>query len=325
MGAVRIREENGLVRLFRFTEEQQALYKTVSPNFYTKALSSAGMKLCFRTDSKRLLLKVVTEPGSTRSFFSYDVFVNGEAVGYLDNFSDDTLPKEYTKADFQLGEFYETFDLGDGVKTVTVYLPWSVSTAIREISIEDGAFIEPVRHEKKLLIFGDSITQGYDALRPSQRYASVFADNLGAEEINKAIGGEVFRPELARLSDSFQPDYIMVSYGSNDWSKTDQAVCRENSRSFYKALRDRYPAAQIFAITPIWRADCREFRPFGQFEQVEKLIQQAVTGLDNVTLIRGFDFVPKDISYFSDKRLHPNDQGFAHYANNICDAILKKM
>jgi len=187
MGAVRIREENGLVRLFRFTEEQQALYKTVSPNFYTKALSSAGMKLCFRTDSKRLLLKVVTEPGSTRSFFSYDVFVNGEAVGYLDNFSDDTLPKEYTKADFQLGEFYETFDLGDGVKTVTVYLPWSVSTAIREISIEDGAFIEPVRHEKKLLIFGDSITQGYDALRPSQRYASVFADNLGAEEINKAM------------------------------------------------------------------------------------------------------------------------------------------
>ena len=320
-GAVRTCEEDGLVRLFRFTEEQEALYKTVSPEFYAKSLSSAGMRLSFRTDSQQLFLKVVTGQGSSRSFFSYDVFVNGEAVGYLDNYSRAPMTEDYTKATFPLGEFSETFALGDGTKTVTVFLPWSVCTAIRELWLDDGSFIEPVRPKKKVLIFGDSITQGYDALRPSRRYASVLANALEAEEISKAIGGEVFRPELAQLPDDFQPDYITVAYGTNDWSKTEQAACLKNSRNFYQTLSTRYPAARIFALTPIWRADYQEIRPFGPFALAEEVIREATADLPNITVIRGFDFLPKDIAFFSDKRVHPNDEGFDFYAKKLCAAI----
>lgn len=319
-GAVYFWEEDGLLRMSRFTEEQEALYETVSEAFHMKALASAGMRLMFRTNSRSLKLKVVTDRGSTRRFFSYDVFVNGAPAGYLGNYKE-PMRGNYISRPYPLGEFSGTVALGEGEKTVCVYMPWSVSTAIREISLDDGSFAEPAKPEKLLLAYGDSITQGYDAPRPSQRYASRLADFLGAAELNKAIGAEIFRPELAQLPDPVSPDYISVAYGTNDWSKTDEPTLRENSRAFYSALSQRYPNARIFALTPICRKDHRDYRPFGPFDRVEAVLREVVQDLENVTVIRCFDFLPEEAKCFSDKYLHPNARGFAHYAENLCAAV----
>ena len=325
-GAVRFREEDGLLRLFRFTEEQEELYRVTNADFYTKTFASSGMRFQFRTDSRTLSLRAVPGKGSSRSFFSFDVFVDGEMVGYVDNYSHAPLPEDYIPTPFSMEEISGTVSLGDGIKTVTVYLPWSVSIAVRELSLDDGAFVEPVKAAKKLLVFGDSITQGYDALRPSERYISRLADALGAEEINKAIGGEQFFPALAKLPESFTPDYVVVAYGTNDWShaESSEAFCRA-CRDFYETVSRRYPAARIFAITPIWRKDMNEYRPFGAFANAENYIREAVSDLENVTVIRGFDFVPKDTAYFSDGFLHPNDEGFRHYARNLIPEVLKQL
>ena len=78
-----------------------------------------------------------------------------------------------------------------------------------------------------------------------------------------------------------------------------------------------YPRVKIFAITPIWRKDMNEHRVFGSFEEVEKNIKNAVKGIENITVIPGMDFVPKEEKYFADLRLHPNDLGFRYYANNL--------
>ena len=319
-GAVRFWEEDGLLRMSRFTEEQDKLYETVSEAFHMKALASAGMRLMFRTDSRSLTLKVVTDKGSTRRFFSYDVFVDGKPAGYLGNYAE-PMPEDYIPEPYPLGEFSGTVNLGEGEKTVCVYMPWTVSTAIREVSLDDGAFAEPAKPEKLLLAYGDSITQGYDAPRPSQRYASKLADFLGAAELNKAIGAEIFRPELAQLPDPVAPDYISVAYGTNDWSKTDEPTLRENSRAFYSALSRNYPSARIFALTPICRKDHRDYRPFGPFARVEEVLREAVQDLENVTVIRCFDFLPEDAGCFSDKYLHPNARGFDLYARHLCAAV----
>ncbi len=319
-GAVRVWEADGLLRMSRFTEEQETLYETVSEAFHMKALASAGMRLMFRTDSRSLTLKVVADKGSTRSFFSYDVFVNGEPAGYLSNYTE-PMPEDYIPEPYPLGEFSGTVSLGEGQKTVCVYMPWTVSTAIREMILEDGAFAEPAKPEKLLLAYGDSITQGYDAPRPSQRYVSRLADFLGAAELNKAIGAEVFRPELAELPDPVTPDYISVAYGTNDWGKMDAETFRNNCRAFYRTLSVRYPQARVFALTPICRVDFRQERSVGTFDRVEAIIRETVADLGNVTVIRCFDFVPEDAECFSDRYLHPNAQGFAHYAENLCAAV----
>jgi len=325
MGAVRVEETENGVRLLRFTKEQEELYKVTSADFHKKTFATAGIRLAFETDSPSLFLKVHVTPGSSRKYFSFDVSVNGEIIGCLDNFSEVSLPRDYTTAELPLGLFSKQFALGEGRKQVCIYFPWSMSVELQELSLTEPAAIVPVKRKKKLLAFGDSITQGYDALRPSSRYVSKLADMLQAEEFNKGIGGERFFPALAQMQDKLDPDYITVAYGTNDWSGIDEASFKENCAAFYGALSRNYPNAKIFAITPIWRKDYQNYKKFGLFEQVEADIREITSNYPNICCIRGFEFVPQDEDLFADLRLHPNDRGFRHYAENLYTQLTDKL
>lgn len=324
-GAVVVGEEDGMISLNRFTTEQGELYKTRGQDVYGRTLSTAGIKFLFMTDSETLFLKIKTMIASTRKYFSLDVFADGKPVGYIDNFSDVELPRDYTQEELPLGEFSRKFQLGKGEKIVCVYLPWSVKTLISEISIDDKACCKGIKQPKKLLAFGDSISHGHDALRSSNRYVAKLADMLDAEEFNKAVGGEIFFPDLAKLRDSFAPDYITVAYGTNDWSSINQETFKTNCKDFYTNLSQLYPESKIFALTPIWRKDKDGSRAFGNFADVEKLIIKAVEDIENVAVISGMDFVPNDENFYADLRLHPNDAGFEHYAENLYKKIKSKI
>lgn len=320
-GAVRFEEKENGVILYRFTKKQEQLYEKTNIEFFERSQSTAGVKLSFKTNSKSLRIKTKIVPKYCRRYFSFDVFVNGEVKGYLDNFVADVCMDTYIKTKLLSEQFEKEFDLGEGVKTVQVYLPWSVQAVIEEVSLDDNALVEPVKAGKTLLAFGDSITQGMDAMRPSNRYVTKLANYLGAEEVNKGISGECYFPPLAEAKDDLNPDYITVAYGTNDWSKKGRDIFQVNSKAFYKALRKNYPNTPIYAITPIWRADFQEEREFGLFEDVETEIREAVKGIEDVTVIRGYDFIPKDTGYFADSRLHPNDKGFEKYFEKLCMEI----
>ena len=318
-GAVFVGEEDGMISLNRFTREQRELYKTRGLDIRTH--STAGIKFLFKTDSETLFLKIKTTISTVRKFFSLDVFSDGKPIGYIDNFSDIDLPQDYTQMELPLGDFSKKFQLGKGKKTVCVHLPFSVKTLIEEISIDDNAFCEGIKPKNKLIAFGDSITHGHDALRPSNRYVAKLADMLNAEEVNKAVGGEIFFPELAKLQDPFVPDYVTVAYGTNDWSCSERETFKIKCKEFYTNISEIYPQAKIFAITPIWRKDMNDYRKFGNFGEIEDDIKNAVKDIENITVISGKDFVPKEENYFADLRLHPNDDGFEHYAKNLYKEI----
>lgn len=176
-----------------------------------------------------------------------------------------------------------------------------------------------------MLVFGDSITQGYDALRPSNRYAAKLAEALNAEEVNKGIGAEYFFPALAEAKEPFEPDYIMVAYGTNDWSGLGEDEFKEKCHAFFAALSKNYPSSRIFAITPIWRKDYTAEKKFGSFDKVAEDIENIVKEFANITCIHGFEFVPQDEAYFADLRLHPNDRGFQHYGDNLYSQMAEKL
>ena len=321
-GAVRIEETDGVVSFYRFTKEQEEMYQDRKEDFYKKTFATAGVKFLFETDSEFIKLTGTILSGSSRKYYSIDVFVNEKPVGYIDNFEGVEFPENYAKIELQMGDFSKSINLGEGVKTVCVYMPWSAAVKFEEISVAEGSFVKGIKTDNKLLVFGDSITQGYDALRPSNRYISRIAESIGAEEINKAIGGEVFWEDLAKTKEDFMPDYILVSYGSNDWNKRTKEDFEKSCREFYTSLRENYPTAKIFAISPIWRGDYLNEKPMGEFFTVEKFIKEVADSLNNVKFIRGFDFVPHDESYFADLYLHPTDKGFDHYFKNLISKIL---
>lgn len=325
LGSAAVTEEGEKIRFHRFTEEEELFYKQrdamKGSDLSSRCSAPAGIKLCFATDSKSLKINVTASAATSRRYFSFDVFENGRLIGYLDNFKEEELLENYTEQEFPLGMHERSFVLSDGMKELAVYFPYSVFIDDIKIELEDGAEIEPVRPKKKLLVYGDSISQGYDAIRPSHRYTARIADFLGAEEINKAIGGEIFVPELVEEKLDFNPDYIIVAYGTNDWSTTDGKDFYQNVKSFYGFLSQNYPYSVIFAITPIWRLNYEESKPFGDFFSVERIIRDATSDFKNVNVIPGFDLVGHDKKLFADLRLHPRDAGFDEYYENLSKKI----
>jgi hypothetical protein len=321
LGAEEITLEADGFHFHRFSAAQRELYvKSNSEDFYRKTFATSGIRMQFRTDSRKLKLTVSSISASSRSYFALDVFVNGAMIGSIDNLTED-MPLDYTLAELPLDTCTKEFSLGEGMKDVCIFLPWSVCAVIRELEMDEGATIISVRPKNKLLAFGDSITQGYDAKHPSNKYITRLALALDAEECNKAIGGEEFYPPMAEAENGSAPDYIVVAYGTNDWSHSTRERLTERCRGFYKTLSDIYPSAKMFALTPIWREDWQLEKPVGPFHDVETIIREAVSDLPNVTVIRGFDHVPKDIGFFADLRLHPNDAGFGHYFRNLLEKL----
>ena len=318
-GADRVEENanNKRIKFHRFTEAQEKAYKDYSAEFYRKAFATSGIRLEFKTDSENLSLtvNVSSKLSSSRRFFAHSVYVDGKLVGRVEREQDDHRPD---------GEFSGEFDLGEGEKTVKIYFPWSARSELVSLELDDGAKIEPVEKKCKMIIFGDSITQGYDALAPENSYASIVTDALDAEARNKGIGGEVFWPMLGLLRDDFEPDYITVAYGTNDWARNDKETFDRDCEAFYRNLSANYSEATIFALSPIWRGDKdSEKSKVGDFSHLAERIREVADKLPNVVFIDTDGFVPEDSSYFSDLFLHPNDAGFAPYAEHLLAEIKK--
>lgn len=315
-GAVRTEEKDGRLFLYRFTEAQVEAYKGYKEDFYIKTFASAAMRLEFMTESKSLYFSADVKRASSRTFYAFDVYVNG-ALRYN---------AQGTYADDPYGQIDFNVDLGEGEKRVAIYLPWSAGTMIKELSLDDGATATPIEKSLTMISFGDSITQGYIAHCPSFTYVNRLADVLEAEVINKGIGGEVFFPTLAGLRDDIEPDIITVAYGTNDWSHSEREVFDTNSKLFYEALAKNYPNARIFALAPIWRPNYNKVvKKVGDFSHVLGRLHEIASNIPNMTVINCFDYVPKEKTSFAPDYLHPNDRGFFQYASNLVSEIKKHL
>lgn len=322
LGAVHTEQKPEGLFLYRFTPEEMRLYENRS--LYTKLYVPAGIRLEFETDATGLEMTVTaTLPRTTRSYFRVDILKDGKMLGGIQNYPEQVENGTYPATEFPLGSYSGSFALGEGMKKITVQLPWSLACAISRLALPGATILNPLKREKKALIYGDSITQGYDALSPSNAYSVRLCDYWGAEGINKAIGGECYCPDLAAIPCGFQPDYILGAYGTNDWHQLTPEVFEDRCLRFWSNICANYPGVKKYAITPIWFQPNRDgnYGPFETFPEIEKTIRRFTSQFPDITLIYGWDLVPHDLTLFGDARLHPNDEGFDHYFNNLIRAI----
>ena len=305
-GAAVIRENNGFYEFFRMTDQQGDILKNIN-DFYMKSTATSGIKMDFITDAEALEFSGRFSEGSTRKFAYFDIYVNGVLVAHPG-----------TADHLQNPDFAVSLPLNGKDNRVTIYFPCIANAAIKSFELINAAKIEPVKKNRKILCYGDSITQGYDAQYPSFAYANILADALDAEIFNKAIGAEVFNPPFADAPDEFMPDIISIAYGTNDWSKQVSAEnIEKNATDFVTNLRKHYPDAPIIAILPIWRKDMEESRLSGQLRDAITVLKKVYVQFDNITVVEGMPLVPHLPEFYADGYLHPNDTGFLLYGNNL--------
>ena len=307
-GVACVELEDDLICLNRFTKAQRELYKSVSEDFYTKTFATAGVALEFETESKNIFLSVSVSRGSSRRFFTHSVFVNNEKIGEL---SGNIGENENVK-------FEKNFFLPSGSKRVKILFPWSVCSRIISLQLDDNSEIKPIPKNRKLLMFGDSITQGYDALKPENAYAVQLASFLDANALNKGIAGEQFFPSLSQEKEDFEPDYITVAYGTNDWRHSTKEVFETKCTEFFQNLRKSYPDSKIIALTPLWRTDANKEYGFGEpLKFISGHIKKVSKTVSKMSVIECINMVPHDSQYYQNDGVHPIDIGFMEYSKNI--------
>jgi len=303
-GAASFGEENGYLKLCRYTKKQMEFYKRTSDRNFLRAGASAGIILDFNTDSTNLSFNCKTIRASSLQMGYIDIYVNGK------------LKVHEGKNDADENEIIFDLKMPVGNKRVTIYFPCLFSSQIKYFKIDKDSYIEKINKDKKFMFFGDSITQGYISEFPSLSYANLIGSRFNAEIMNQAIGGEYF--DATHLDDTleFTPDVIFVAYGTNDWNSEKDIT--KNATEYFDRLTDLYPNAKIIDILPIWRTDIEiknETRKYS-FDTARSYIKEVCSKYQNITVLDGFDYVPHFKNFYFD-HVHPNELGYSYYADAL--------
>lgn len=303
-GVASFEEENGYLKLCRYTKKQIEFYKMTSDRNFLRAGASADIILDFNTDTVNL------------SFNCKTVRASSLQMGYIDIYVDGKLQVHEGKMDADENEIIIDFKMPIGTKRVTIYFPCLFSSQIKDFKIDKDADIWKIQKDKKFIFFGDSITQGYISEFPSLSYANLIGSKFDAEIMNQAIGGEFF--DVTHLDDTleFSPDVIFVAYGTNDWNAEKDITV--NATEYFDKLTKMYPKAKIIDILPIWRTDIEIKNATRKytFDTAKEYIRNVCAKYDNVIVLDGFDYVPHFQNFYFD-HVHPNELGYAYYADAL--------
>ena len=312
-GVDRLEEVEGGVQFFRMTAEQKQYYLNYNNiEKANKTDSTSGVRLAFYTDSQSLKFSAKFTDGSSRLYAYFDIYENGAMISHGGSDKENEAEMEVK--------------LTSGESLVEIYFPWSKGVIMTSFELDDGATVKPYSRSKKLVAYGDSITHGYDAIYPSLSYVNRLASLLDADVHNRGIGGDTFSPELAKRDNIDAPDYVTIAYGTNDWSMCTMEKFEANCRAFFQIMHERYPNARVIAIAPIWRGDSERKTAMARpISDVYKLFCEYTKDYDHFTVVNGWNFIPHLPAFFHDQILHPNDQGFSLYAENLYKEIAKKL
>lgn len=309
-GAAECHEEDGGLQCYRYTRALMEFLRSFWDDWRVRANSTSGVMLDFYTDSDFFAfsydkaVKSSSQPG-----YYFELLINGVSTALIGEETATTLKGEFSIC------------LPQGKKRVTLIFPTMFRARIVSVELSDGATIERVKKDKNILFLGDSITQGYASKAPSLDYTHRIALSHNCDATNLGIGGAAFDPRLIDENVNYHPDVICVAYGTNDWAKG-WAIEKidGNCRAFFDKLRTQYSTQPIFVILPIWRTNYANELPSGTLLDVRKRIQDIASSYPNTHIVDLWEEIPHDATLYTDG-LHPNDDGFAYYANGVLKHI----
>ena len=305
VGALRVVEEADGIHFYKCTQKQIDVWYKEREDLGKRASVATGVRLDFHTSSQRLAFRATSGK-------KYELYING------------LLRKQYNANETSEISADLCDPLGNPLaeKRVTLYLPaHDDCAALGWLELDDGATLMPHQFDRKMLFIGDSITQGWEAEHDSLSYAQRVSRFFNADSVIQGIGGAYYLPEsFDRLA--YDPEVVLVAYGTNDFDRyKTQEEFRAQITAHLGLLAKEYADKLIFVISPIWRGK-RDGKKMGSFQDCRQIVIDAANyyGLIHID---GLKLVPPAPAFFAEDLLHPNDNGFSLYAENLIAELLK--
>lgn len=295
-GAVRIEKEAQGLRFYKCTEKQIAAWSEKNKILGERAAGCTGVRLDFHTDAEWIRFKAPCG--------KFELLVDDLTIAQFIADNDNECYAELKKGEKRVMLIFPSHD-------VAGILEW--------VELSDGATITPHQYDRKILFIGDSITQGWNSGFDSCSYAWRITRKLNAESVINGIGGAYYSEDSFDTSD-FDPDTIVIAYGTNDYGqyKTQEDLQKECS-GFLNKIKEAYGEKKVFVILPPWRFDLEEERTMGSFDDCRCIIKEEAEQR-GFEIADAYDLLPHLDFFFADA-LHPNAIGFAEYAKNLIKTI----
>ena len=296
VGALVVKQTEQGITFDKCTEKQVAAWYTLSETLGVRSATTTGVRLDFHTDSKSLTLHAVEGD-------KFEVLI-------------DDLPRYRIHAEaYRAKGEVPVFALGDGEKRVTVVFPSHTRGMLGSVELDDGASLVPHAHACRILFLGDSITQGWNCRYDSLSYAWRVTRFFDANSVIQGVGGGYYHEgTLDRFG--FDPDTVIVAYGTNDFGHfptLDEMRLRVSR--FLDEIARQFGNKRVLVITPIYRDDWQKPKKMGTFAEACALVRDEAIRC-GFTVVDGMELVPHNGDFMADA-IHPNDLGFGVFAERL--------
>ncbi|MBO5261683.1 MAG: SGNH/GDSL hydrolase family protein [Clostridia bacterium] len=298
-GAVYFEENKGYFVPYRYSKEQIDYMARPEYDWGWRMYAgfTGGIRLEFKTDSENISFDYRASHSHERGN-TVDLYING------------VLTSIYKIEDRLKGKV--EFTLPAGKKLVTLYLPGESKLEIKNFTLDGG--YEAVKDKgQRVLVIGDSITQGAGPDFASASYLNSLQRKTGYTILDQGIGGYRFEAKDLMKVTGFEPDKIIAFLGTNYYECVDTYDYERAAFDFYKRLSEIYPNTKILAITPIFRTRDLDVE---RFSWCINKIKDACALYPNITVADGLDLMPNVAECLADG-VHPNTYGSEMIAQNL--------
>ncbi len=305
----------------------------VSEAVYWLASHTAGAQVRFKSDSNRVVVKVKLRDRPNMSHMpatgqcGFDLYYKDEKETNYHFFTSTNFP--YGSIEYRVQLFTSDFP---GIKDFILNFPLYMGVEEVLVGLEKEAFIEaPVHHayDKKIVVYGTSITQGGCASRPGMAYTNILSRKLDAQFINLGFSGSgLGEPIMAKLMSEIQNvGMFILDYEANGGCT---GHLEKYMYEFVEILRNTYPKVPILVITkPFFSNYVFVKSEIAARKRVFNFQKQLVSNLkrkgdQNIYFYDGNKLYGKiDFDECSVDGLHPTDLGFYRMSEALLPIIKK--
>ena len=284
---------------------------------------STGGRMCFRTNTKNLYVKLVSKT------FIRDSFIPQVSSSGLDIYVGDRTEGIFLGSVFPTGlrgtnpnESEKTFTLDGEMTDITVFMPKNEILENIYIGIDDDADIEaptPYANRKPVVFYGSSITEGGCSSRVGNAYNAALSRRLNMDYINFGFSGSAKgEPEMAEFIASVAMSIFVMDY---DYNAPDAEHLQKTHEPFFRVIRDRNPQLPVIMLSnPNYRLNPEKNEK--RLAVIRRTYENAKAAGDrNVYLISGESFYDDDVYACTVDNVHPNDHGFALMTREILKTL----
>ncbi|MGI5868029.1 MAG: SGNH/GDSL hydrolase family protein [Kiritimatiellia bacterium] len=293
------------------------------------AWHTSGVKVRFRTDSKRIVVRVKLRGAHSMDHMpatgqcGFDAYLgDGGSAMYAGTTRFDRSVASYQAplCDFPTA----------AMRTATIHFPLYQGVEALSIGLDEGACVEtppPRAWQRPVVVYGTSITQGGCASRPGMSYPNILSRRLDCEFINLGFSGNGRgEPEVAQVIATLPAPALFIS----DYEANCAGRLHETLPTFLGILRQAWPRTPMLVVSKVpyaremfneeVRAQRLERRDF-QRALVDELREAGDTA---VAFFDGGDLLGGNFTECAVDGVHQTDLGFLRMADSL-EAVVRGM